>query len=193
MKILEEYNGKALPKVETDRLILRQRVTADVPDMLSYVSLESVAYPAGLKPIQTLEEEYDYFENKYYQNLEKNQLPSGYGIALKGENRIIGSCDFNHRHEDDVFEIGYILHPDYWGQGYMVEAVSALIEVGFNLLDLHKIELRCYDYNQQSRRIAEKLHFTLEGTIRDRKDVQGNRCAELVYGLFKSEWETFTK
>ncbi|HHV3414225.1 TPA: GNAT family N-acetyltransferase, partial [Streptococcus agalactiae] len=68
-------------------------------------------------------------------------------------------------------------------------AVAALIEVGFTLLNLHKIEIRCYDYNKQSRRVAEKLGFTLEATIRDRKDNQDNRCVNLIYGLLRSEWE----
>lgn len=189
MKILENYNGKELPKVETDRLVLRQRTIDDVPDMFAYVSLENVAYPAGLPPIATLEDEYDYFENRYYQNLEKANLPSGYGITVKGSDRVIGSCDFNHHHEDDVFEIGYMLHPDFWGRGYMTEAVSALIEVGFTLLNLHKVEIRCYGSNKQSQRVAEKLGFTLEARIRDRKDTQGNRCDDLAYGLLKSEWE----
>lgn len=189
MKILENYNGKELPKVETDRLVLRQRTIDDVPDMFAYVSLENVAYPAGLPPIATLEDEYDYFENRYYQNLEKANLPSGYGITVKGSDRVIGSCDFNHHHEDDVFEIGYMLHPDFWGRGYMTEAVSALIEIGFTLLNLHKVEIRCYGSNKQSQRVAEKLGFTLEARIRDRKDTQGNRCDDLAYGLLKSEWE----
>ncbi|WP_366535867.1 GNAT family N-acetyltransferase, partial [Streptococcus agalactiae] len=56
-------------------------------------------------------------------------------------------------------------------------------------LNLHKIEIRCYDYNKQSRRVAEKLGFTLEATIRDRKDNQDNRCVNLIYGLLRSEWE----
>ncbi|WP_247946661.1 GNAT family N-acetyltransferase [Streptococcus oralis] len=43
-------------------------------------------------------------------------------------------------------------------------------------------------YNVQSQRVAEKLGFTLEARIRDRKDVQGNRCDSLIYGLLKSEW-----
>ncbi|MBM7637035.1 GNAT family N-acetyltransferase [Streptococcus saliviloxodontae] len=189
MQILEDYDGKALPKLETDRLILRQRTVEDVPAMFDYARLEEVTYPAGFPPIASLEDEYDYFENHYYQNLKKANLPSGYGIAVKGSDRIIGSCDFNHRHEDDVFEIGYLLHPDYWGQGYMTEAVAALIEVGFTILNLHKLEIRCYDHNKASQRVAEKLGFTLEATIRNRKDGQGNRCSELAYGLLKSEWE----
>ena len=184
MKLLESYNGKELPRLETERLILRQRTADDVKDMFAYAGLPEVCYPAGFPPVDSLEAERDYFEN-----LEKKELPSGYGITVKGDDRVIGSCDFNHRHEDDVFEIGYLLHPDYWGKGYVPEAVSALIEVAFTILKLHKVEIRCFDYNKQSQRVAEKLGFTLEAHIRDRKDAQGNRCAELAYGLLRSEWE----
>ena len=120
---------------------------------------------------------------------QKENLPAGYGIVVKGTDKVIGSVDFNHRHEDDVLEIGYTLHPDYWGRGYVPEAVSALIEVAFTILKLHKVEIRCFDYNKQSQRVAEKLGFTLEARLRDRKDAQGNRCAELAYGLLRSEWE----
>lgn len=188
MRILETYNGKELPKVETARLILRQRTSADVEAMFEYAGLPEVCYPAGFPPVESLEAERDYFENRYFKNLEEKELPSGYGITLKGEDKIIGSCDFNHRHADDVFEIGYLLHPAYWGQGYMTEAVSALIEVAFTILKLHKVEIRCYSYNKQSQRVAEKLGFALEGRIRDRKDTQDKRCDELIYGLLRREW-----
>lgn len=43
----------------------------------------------------------------------EQNIPAGYGICPKGSNRVIGSVDFNHRHADDVFEMGYLLHPDY--------------------------------------------------------------------------------
>ena len=109
---------------------------------------------------------------------------------VKGTDTIIGSVDFNHRHEDDVLEVGYTLHPDYWGRDYVPEAARALIELAFKELDLHKIELSCFGSNVQSQRVAEKLGFTLEARIRDRKDAQGNRCDSLIYGLLKSEWES---
>lgn len=108
---------------------------------------------------------------------------------MKGTDEVIGSIDFNNRHADDVLEMGYLLHPDYWGQGIVTEAARALLEVGFTLLNLHKIEIECYGYNKASQRIAEKLGFTLEARIRDRKDAQGNRCDSLIYGLLRSEWE----
>ncbi|MEX2804755.1 GNAT family N-acetyltransferase [Streptococcus sp. H31] len=189
IKILGQVKDKILPAIETDRLYLRQRAVADAADIFAYASLPEVSWPAGFPPVQTVEEEIYYLEQIYPQNLQKEDLPSGYGITIKGQNKVVGSLDFNHRHADDVLEMGYTLHPAYWEQGYMPEAARALLEIGFTLLNLHKIELTCYDYNKPSRRIAEKLGFTLEARIRDRKDAQGRRCASLHYGLLKSEWE----
>lgn len=189
MKILEAYNGKELPKVETKRLILRQRTVADAEDIFDYASRPEVSYPAGFPLVKTLEDEIDYLEHVLPKRNQKDNLPAGYGIVIKGTGNIVGSVDFNHRHEDDVLEIGYVLHPDYSGRGYVPEAVSALVEIALTILNLHKVEISCYDYNKQSQHVAEKLGFALESRIRDRKDIQGRRCGDLRYGLLRSEWE----
>lgn len=176
-------------RIETERLVLRVRTVADAEDIFDYASLPEVSYPAGFPPVKTLEDEIYYLEHILPERNEKENLPAGYGIVVKGTDKVIGSVDFNHRHEDDVLEIGYTLHPDYWGRGYVPEAASTLIDLGFKELGLHKIELSCFGSNVQSQRVAEKLGFTLEARIRDRKDAQGNRCDSLIYGLLKSEWE----
>ena len=180
-------------RLETERLVLRVRTVADAVDIFDYASRPEVSYPAGFPPVKTLEDEIYYLEHILPERNQKDNLPAGYGIVVKGTETIIGSVDFNHRHEDDVLELGYILHPDYWGRGYVPEAARALIELGFKNLGLHKIELTCFGYNVQSQRVAEKLGFTLEVRIRDRKDVQGNRSDSLIYGLLRSEWEEVTE
>ena len=179
-------------RLETERLVLRVRTVADAVDIFDYASRPEVSYPAGFPLVQTLEDEIYYLEHILPERNQKDNLPAGYGIVVKGTETIIGSADFNHRHEDDVLELGYILHPDYWGRGDVLEAARALIDLGFKDLGLHKIELSCFGYNIQSQRVAEKLGFTLEARIRDRKDAQDNRCDDLRYGLLKSEWESLS-
>ena len=176
-------------RIETERLVLRVRTVADAEDIHAYASLPKVAYPAAFHPVKTLEDEIYYLEHILPERNQKENLPAGYGIVVKGADKVIGSVDFNHRHEDDVLEIGYTLHPDYWGRGYVPEAARALIDLAFKELKLHKIELSCFGYNRQSQRVAEKLGFTLEARIRDRKDAQDNRCDDLRYGLLRSEWD----
>ena len=65
-------------------------------------------------------------------------------LSLKGTDKVIGSVDFPRRHEDDVLEIGYILHPDYWGFRLCSRSMSTLIDLAFKVLGLHKIELTCF-------------------------------------------------
>ena len=176
-------------RLETECLVLRVRTVADAEDIFDYASLPEVAYPAGFPPVKTLEDEVYYLEHILPERNQKENLPAGYGIVVKGTDKVIGSVDFNHRHADNVLELGYTLHPDYWGRGYVPEAAFALIDLAFKDLGLHKIELTCFGYNVQSQRVAEKLGFTLEARIRERKDIQGNRCDSLIYGLLRREWE----
>ena len=189
INILGQIEDNKLPDIETERLYLRQRLVSDAEDIFAYASLPEVTWPAGFPPAESVEEEENYLENIMPKRWIEQKIPSGYGICLKGTDEVIGSIDFNNRHADDVLEMGYLLHPDYWGQGIVTEAARALINLAFKELGLHKIELTCFGYNLQSQRVAEKLGFTLEARIRDRKDAQGNRCDDLRYGLLKSEWE----
>ena len=175
-------------RIETERLVLRNRTLADAEAIFDFAGRPEVS-SAGFPPVKTLEDEIYYLEHILPERNQKENLPAGYGIVVKGTDKVIGSVDFNHRHEDDVLEIGYTLHPDYWGRGYVPEAARTLINLAFKELELHKIELTCFGYNVQSQRVVEKLGFTLEARIRDRKDAQGNRCDSFIYGLLKSEWD----
>ncbi|MDR2977641.1 MAG: GNAT family N-acetyltransferase [Streptococcaceae bacterium] len=189
MKIFGEFKNNELPCVETDRLLLRQRTLEDAADMYKYACLEEVCYPAGFPPVQSVDEEIHYLNGVYKERLIEQNLPSGYGITLKGKNKVIGSVDFNKRHADDILEMGYVLHPKYWGKGIVPEAGRALIEIAFTQLNLCKIVISCYDYNLQSQAVAQKLGFIKEDERRGIKDIMGKPCSDLKYGLLKAEWE----
>lgn len=122
IKILGQINDNKLPEVETERLYLRQRLVSDAKDIFDYASLPEVTWPAGFPPVKSVAEEENYLDNIMPKRWSEQNIPAGYGICHKDSNRVIGSVDFNHRHADDVFEMGYLLHQDYWGQGIMPEA-----------------------------------------------------------------------
>ena len=189
IKILGQVNANRLPDVETDRLYLRQRTSADAEDIFAYARLPEVSVPAGFPAVETLADELYYIEHIYPSNLAKENIPSGYGITLKGTDKVIGSIDFPHRHGDKTLEIGYLLHPDYWGQGIVPEAGRAMLKVGFELLGLDKIILICYDYNKQSQAVARKLGFTLETVSEEIQDPAGRTCRDETRGLLREEWE----
>ena len=86
-------------RIETERLVLRVRTVADAEDIHAYASLPEVAYPAGFPPVKTLEDEIYYLEQILPDRNQKENLPAGYGIVVKGTDKVIGSVDFNHCHE----------------------------------------------------------------------------------------------
>ncbi|WP_412537707.1 GNAT family protein [Longispora sp. K20-0274] len=63
-------------------------------------------------------------------------------------------------------EIGYVLHPDWWGQGLATETARLLVELGIRDLGLHRIEATVRDDNGGAQRVCEKIGMRYEGRTR---------------------------
>ncbi|WP_175639165.1 GNAT family N-acetyltransferase [Metabacillus schmidteae] len=89
-------------------------------------------------------------------------------IFLKDTGEFIASSGL-HRINWDVpkFEIGYWIDTRYSGKGYITEAVQGISNFAFNELKARRIEIRCDSKNEKSRRIPERLGFTLEGIFKN--------------------------
>jgi [ribosomal protein S5]-alanine N-acetyltransferase len=112
-----------------------------------------------------------------------------WGIARRTDDQLIGSVtlfnlDFTHRRA----EIGYALGCPHWGQGYMNEALMALLKYAFEVLDLHRIEADVDPRNAASIKTLERLGFRREGYLRERRQVNGEIQDAFFYGLLRPEW-----
>ena len=88
------------------------------------------------------------------------------------------------------FMIGYFADKDHEGQGFVTEAVQAMLRFLFADLGAHRVSLHCSDTNLRSRRVAERCGFVLEGHIRENKrNPDGTFSGSLYFGLLKSEWK----
>ena len=67
-------------------------------------------------------------------------------------------------HEGGGHALGYMLHPRHWGQGYMSEAVGALLDAAFAYADVREIHAEVRTVNPASRRVLEKTGFAFYGT-----------------------------
>lgn len=103
------------------------------------------------------------------------------------DNRAIGVAGYLGN--EGVPGMGYILHPDCWGQGYMGEAVAAALDYGFDVIGLDRVELWIVAENRASRRLAERLGFSYRGSLRQRYAHQMHSHEKAVYGLFAHEWQ----
>lgn len=85
-------------------------------------------------------------------------------------------------------EIGYGIARQHWRQGFMNEAVTALIDFAFGPMALNRLEADIDPRNLASARSLEKLGFTREGLLRERWIVAGEVSDSALYGLLAREW-----
>ena len=86
-------------------------------------------------------------------------------------------------------DVGYALLVSEWGQGYASEAVTALLDWGFEHLDLNRIEADVDPRNAPSAGLLERLGFLREGHLRERWIVDGEICDSWIYGLLRADWQ----
>ncbi len=113
-------------------------------------------------------------------------------LVLKETGKIIGGSGL-HRINWSVpkFEIGYWLHTAYTGQGYVTEAVAAITEFAFSVLQAERVEIRCDALNKRSAAIPLRLGFTHEATLRgdDRHHLTHELRDTLVFAKVRGiEW-----
>ena len=95
---------------------------------------------------------------------------------------------FNFDESSGLAEIGYLLGEVHWGRGYMVEALTGLINVAFSELGLRRLEATVDARNVASNALLLKLSFTLEGCLRQRWVSAGETPDVNMFGLLKSDW-----
>lgn len=84
-------------------------------------------------------------------------------------------------------EVGYWLGEVHWGQGYMTEALKALVSHAFETFCFHRLEAYHFGWNPASGRVLEKAGFRLEGCLRERIYKDGEFTDSFMYGLLRDE------
>lgn len=109
-------------------------------------------------------------------------------VTVRDSAALIGGAGLRlHEWEERTGELGYVLHPDYWGQGYASEAAWVMLNEGFGTLGLHRIVATCDQRNTASARLLERLGMRREGAFRASRYIQGEWRDEYLYALLA--WE----
>ena len=113
-----------------------------------------------------------------------------FAIVLNETGRQLGNCSLHALHRQNRrAEIGYALARQHWGQGYMQEALRALVAHAFTDLDLNRLEADVDPRNAPSAAALIRLGFKAEGLLRERWIVGGEVCDSALHGLLRHEWE----
>jgi ribosomal-protein-alanine N-acetyltransferase len=164
--------SRKFPVLSTKRLTLRAATPKDVSALQAMLSIPEVTrfnnWPDA--PAKAQVERSLRWMSKVF--------ASGKGCAWIIEDRkskaFAGAIRFNSFEKKwKCGEIGYELHPDYWGKGLMTEAVRAIVACGHDTFRLNRIDAWTLPGNAASDRVLEKSGFRHEGTLRQKAWFKG--------------------
>jgi len=178
-----ELNFTPFPEIITARLLLRRIDKNDAPALLLLRSSETVMKYIDKEREKNISE-VEALIQRIDDAIEKND-GINWGICLPGNrDELIGIISFwriikqHHR-----AEVGYLLHPDYWRQGYIQEALKAVIDFGFNTIKLHSIEAHINPNNAASAGLLEKMNFVREAYFKEDYYFRGQFLDTAIYSL----------
>jgi len=177
---------EAFPRLETKRLVLREVRLTDTEALFEVFSDEAVMQYYDRLPLTRLEEAQQIIER--HQSRFEHGEGIRWGITIKGEHRVVGSCGFSWQLHHRYAEIGYELARAYWNQGIITEALRAILQFGFETRNLHRVEAEVLLGNVASMRVLHKLSFQEEGVLRERIFVNNHFYDVKLFSLLKSEY-----
>lgn len=78
---------------------------------------------------------------------------------------------------------------EHWGKGYGTDAMLVIQRYAFDELNLHRLSLTVFEYNQRAIRSYEKVGFIVEGRARKFINREGRRYDMIFMGILRGEWE----
>lgn len=186
---MKSFDFSHFPMLESDRLILRQIMLTDANGWLAVWNNEDVMrYMTDFDATPTTQDDILSII-QWADDIFAKQTGLRWALTLKSTNTMLGSIGFHLYHKNHrCAEIGYELNRQYWRKGLMFEAGVAILDFGFNQLNLHRIEANVTVGNEGSARLLRKLGFTQEGTWRDKVFNQGQFLSLWQFALLEDEY-----
>jgi len=180
-------DSKTLPIITAPRVVLRWISEDDIDSLYEIFSNPKVMRYWSTVPLPNRDAAVALQREIATGNDRETMLK--WGIALRDSNKMIGTTTlFNLSLDNGRAEIGYAMAHDYWGKGYMNEALQALVSHAFEVMELRRLEADVDPRNAASIRTLERLGFQREGFLRERWHVNGEIQDALFYGLLRHEW-----
>lgn len=174
---------------ETPRLQLRAMRLSDANDLFQIFRDARVTNHLLMQQVQSIEEAKRFMRIAY---LSYRQLgvPEAMVVVHKATQRVIGICNMHTLKNDDMGEIGFMMHADYQGMGYISEVMPIFIDILFDVVGVRRIEVLHDERNKQSQRVIEKAGFVYEGRMREYYEAKdGTMMNVLLYSIIKHEWK----
>lgn len=173
------------PMLQTERLVLREIGYLDAQEIHVLRSDPRIMAYLDRDPDVSVEATAT-FINLLKENLQGRE-GIVWGISLQDKRKLIGTAGFwridaGHRRA----EIGYTIHPDHQGRGYMHEALQIILDYGWQRMNLHSVEANVNPNNTASIELLENNGFVKEGHFKENWYYNGKFLDSAVYSLLRS-------
>jgi ribosomal-protein-alanine N-acetyltransferase len=174
------------PIFQTSRLLLRRITVQDVDEVFAIRSdVETMQY-IPREPAKNKQDALDYI-GIVSKGIEDNEFIH-WAICLKEDSKLIGMiCLIRFQPENYRTEVGYILSPEFRGQGLMTEALQAVVSYTFNVLKYHSIVAVIDPRNLSSEAILIRANFVKEAQFKECRYYNGVFLDDVVYSLLNTQ------
>lgn len=170
---------------QSPRLGLREFEVADFEDLHAFVSEPVVCRYTDWGP-NLPSDTHAFLADAAMEARSEPRLGYSLAVVRKTDSRLIGSCSvWQESGQHKRGGLGFVFHPDVWGQGYATETAVLLLQVGWDHLGLERVEATCRPENVSSRRALEKAGLEVEGLLRGHVLLRGVRQDSLVLGALR--------
>mgnify|MGYP003404170909 CR=1 FL=1 len=149
--------------IETPRLILRPFEKSDAEALFDMDKNPNVHKYLWLKPVESINEVYDYIEMVQKQYSERGI--GRFSTLLKETGELIGwtGIKFVNDHIENgntnFYDYGYRLNEKFWNKGFATEASIAWLEHGFNQMKIKEMNAYTHAENGASNHVLQKVGF----------------------------------
>lgn len=167
---------------ETERLIVREFSLDDLDEAFQIYSRPEVAVTLRREPAKSLDELRPVLERIVATY--RNQPLGSWALVERESGRMIGTGILKALPDDEKIEVGWHLHPDFWGRGLASEFGRSALRYGFQDQDLSAIYAIVLPDNEPSIRVARRIGLRELGMTDRYHDLE-----LAFFGLDRAAWE----
>ena len=173
--------------IESPRLLIRLIAESDLPALMEVNGDDEVTRFVPYPTWQSLDDAKAWF--KRMADLQAAGKALQFVVTTKATGKAIGTCLLFHFEEVTASaELGYVLGQAHWGQGYMREALTALINYGFDQMFLRILDAVVDVRNVRSARLLLRLGFVNAGLPHHHEITKGEATETEIYRLYPQAW-----
>ena len=148
------------PQFETERLLIQELTQSNSAALFHHFSDDEVTRFMDIDALKSEAEAVNII------NWHAKDSGCRWGLFDAATGQLIGTCGYHCWEQGDFSkaEIGYDLSKDYWGKGFMQEAIGPILDFGFEEMGLSMVEAEVEKENARSITLLKKLGFTLDLT-----------------------------